>query len=35
MFNEDPEKYDREKHCGFGNPIWGEEDLDDLRNDSD
>lgn len=35
MLIEEPEKYDREKHCGFGDPIWELEDLDDIREPSD
>jgi len=27
MENKNKEKYDREKHCGFGEPNWG-----DLKN---
>lgn len=27
------ESYERQKHCGFGKEIWGEEDLDGIRNE--
>lgn len=27
MENDQKEKYDREKHCGFSQPVWGLEDL--------